>query len=193
METRKAKQKEVGFAIHGLRAYIKALELSKGLRNSRNDYRYLIAEDRASASIVLSKQPYTEQIDGISLPLSIEGTQRPLSEWSRVGKEARLGLIGLKAEKASRRGKGEHVQFTLNVITNEAYLSQGIDRLPGLPQTIAEWANLGQDIEGRMFESLEAARAHGDTETADLIREEMIELGIIREPRNTNPELSGRS
>lgn len=177
MEVRNVKQKEVGFAIHGLRAYIKALELSQGVIESKNEYRYEIAADRNSARVVRS----AEQVE-------IEGTNRPLADWAGIGKEARAGLIGLKAEKDILRGKGEHVKYSLNVLTQEAYLSSGWERLEGYPQSIGEWAKRGHEVERKMFESLKAASEHGIEDVEAIIRKDMIRLGIFREPRGQSVE-----
>jgi hypothetical protein len=172
METRNTKQKEVGFAIHGLRAYIKALELAQGVRVSKNEYRYEIAADRLSARIVAS----ADQTE-------VEGTSRPLTEWSKLGKQARLGLIGLRSEKEQSHQSGDHVQYTLNVITNEAFLSKNGTRVEEKPQTIDEWAKTGREIEKRLFESLNGALEYNCDDAAKTVRAEMIRLGVIRERR----------
>jgi hypothetical protein len=172
METRNVKQKEVGFAIHGLRAYIKALELAEGIRVSKNKYRYEIAADRTSARIILS----TEQTE-------VENTSRSLTDWAKLGKDARLGLIGLRAEKETLRETGQHVQYTLNVISNEAYLAKAGQRMTEHPQTISDWAKKGHEIEREKFEGLNAAIEFGFDDVASTIRKDMIRLGIIREPR----------
>jgi len=172
METRNVKQKEVGAAIHGLRAYIKALELAKSVQESKNEYRYEIAQDRGSARIIVS----ADQSE-------VEGTNRPLTDWAAIGKPARLGLIGLKAEKEALKAKGEHVQYSLNAITGEAYLSQNGQRLEGQPQSIVDWAKRGHDVETKLFESLRAAVEHGVDDVAKELRKEMVRLGVIREPR----------
>jgi hypothetical protein len=176
-DIRNVKQKEVGFAIHGLRAHIKALELSQGKSESKNEYRYEIASDRNSARVVRSEDQ-TE----------VEGTNRVLAEWASIGKEARAGLIGLKAEKDALRTKGEHVKYSLDVLTQEAYLSQNGQRLEGHPQSIADWAKKGYDVERKMFESLKAAVEYGIEDVEASVRQEMIRLGIFREPRTHTAE-----
>lgn len=176
METHN-KQKEVGFAIHGLRAHIKALELNKGVRVSEAEYRYEIAQDRTSARIVLSAD-LTE----------VEGTKKPLADWAQAGKQARLGLIGLKATKESLHEKGENVQFTLNVIAGEAFLSRNGSRLTDQPQTIDEWAKIGRAKEKELFESLNAAKEYGSADAAEQVRAEMVRLGVIRERRTVGGE-----
>lgn len=173
METRNVKpSKEVGFAIHGLRAYIKALELSKGVQVSTKEYRYDIALDRTTARIVTSADS-----------AEVEGTNRSLADWAKIGKDSRLGLIGLKSEKDEFRAKGEHVQYTLNVLTGDAYLSKNGQRLEDQPQTIADWAKKGRDVERQLFNSLNAAVDHCIDDVAEELRKKMIRLGVIREPR----------
>jgi hypothetical protein len=177
METRNNKQKEVGFAIHGLRAYIKALELAKGVRISTSEFRYEIAADRVSARIVVSADT-TE----------IEGTSKPLTEWATIGKQARLGLIGLRAEKETCRAAGKNVQYTLNVLTGEAHLTDNGNVVEGQPKTIAEWAVRGREVEKRLFESLNGALEFGCDGAAADVRVEMIRLGVIRERRNATEQ-----
>jgi hypothetical protein len=172
METRNTKQKEVGFAIHGLRAHIKALELANGVRVSKNEYRYEIAADRLTARIVVT----ADQSE-------VEGTSRPLADWSKLGKQARLGLIGLRSEKEKSHQAGDHVQYTLNVVTGEAYLSKNGVRVEDKPQTIEEWAKLGREVEKLLFESLNGALEYNCDDAAKTVRAEMIRLGVIRERR----------
>ena len=177
METRNNKQKEVGFAIHGLRAYIKALELAKGVRVSTTEFRYEISADRVSARIVLSADS-TE----------VEGTNKPLTEWSTIGKQARLGLIGLRAEKETIRTAGQNVQYTLNVLTGEAHLSSNGTVVEDKPLTIKDWAVKGREVEKRLFESLNGALEFGCDDAAANVRADMIRLGVIRERRNTGEQ-----
>jgi hypothetical protein len=172
METRNVKQKEVGFAIHGLRAYIKALELSQGVQVSKNDYRYEIAEDRTSARIIVAADRS-----------EVESTNRALAGWAKIGKEARVGLIGLKSEKHAYRARGEHVQFTLDILADAAYLSKDGKRLEDQPQTIADWAKRGHEVERKLFEDLKIATEHGLEDLAKETRDAMVRLGVIREPR----------
>jgi hypothetical protein len=182
METRNVKQKEVGFAIHGLRAYIKALELSQGVQISKSEYRYEIAENRASARIVVAAQGS-----------QVEGTNRDLADWAKIGKEARVGLIGLKSEKEAFRTKGEHVQFTLDILANVAYLCQNGQRLKDQPQTISEWARRGHEVERKLFEDLKVASEHGIDDLARETRATMVRLGVIREPRVHTADASVQS
>ncbi|HEY9775951.1 MAG TPA: hypothetical protein V6C81_19465 [Planktothrix sp.] len=176
METRNTKQKEVGFAIHGLRAYIKALELANGVRVSKNEFRYEIAQDRLSARIVVS----ADQTE-------VEGTNRQLTEWSLLGKQARLGLIGLRSEKEQALQSGDHVQYTLNVISQEAFLSKNGTRVEEKPQSIEEWAKVGREVEKRLFESLNGALEYNCDDAAKTVRAEMLKLGVIRERRAERP------
>lgn len=174
MDTRNSKQKEVGFAIHGLRAYIKALELNAGVRVSKNEFRYEIAEDRNSARIVRSA-------DGTE----IDGTSRTLADWAKLGKDCRRGLIGLRDAKEKQQLAGQTVHYTLNAISGEAYLSLNGQRLDTHPQTIAEWSVLGREVERGMFDSLNAALEFGASEAAASVRADMVRLGVIRERRTT--------
>ncbi len=82
-DIRNVKQKEVGFAIHGLRAHIKALELSQGKSESKNEYRYEIASDRNSARVVRSEDQ-TE----------VEGTNRVLADGPRSAKKLVPASLG---------------------------------------------------------------------------------------------------
>lgn len=194
METRNTNQKDVGFAIHGLRAYIKALELAKNVRVSQSEFAYQIGEDRTSARIGsrFSESPAAEASKTFELNghtyVEVDGTSRSLSEWVKVGKQARLGLIGLKAAKEELKEAGDHVQFTLNVLTGEAFLSRAGGRLEDRPATIDEWAKAGRTVEKGLFESLKAAQDyHADSAAAE-VKAKMVRLGVIREPKTANDQ-----
>lgn len=174
-------RKTVGHAIHGLRPYIKALEVAKGDNVSNGEFRYQISEDRGSARIIQNPVP------GAETPLSdwvtVEGTERPIADWAQIGKQARLAFIGLKATKEKLRLDNDHVQFTLNVIGGQAFLSRNGEVLNDYPTTIADWAPVGREIEVRYFESYNAALEWNNLTAAAGVRATMEKLGILRSDR----------
>ncbi len=174
-------RKTVGHAIHGLRPYIKALELAKGDQVSQFEFRYQISEDRGSACILRNPTPGTET--PLNDWLIVEGSERSISEWAQIGKQARLAFIALKSTKEQLRLKNDHVQFTLNVLTDEAFLSRNGEVLSDHPTTIAGWAPLGRDVEVRYFESYHAAIDWNNPTAAAGVRATMEKLGILRSER----------
>ncbi len=181
--TSNSARKTVGHAIHGLRPYIKALELAQGVKVSQNEYRYQISEDRGSARILRNPNPGTET--PLSDWLTVDGTERSIAEWAQIGKQARLAFIALKSTKEQLRLLNDHVQFTLNVLTNEAFLTRNGEVLPEHPTTIAAWAPLGRDVEVRYFESYNAAIEWNNPTAAAGVRATMEKLGILRSERAT--------
>ncbi|HEY9732284.1 MAG TPA: hypothetical protein V6C89_10250 [Drouetiella sp.] len=179
--TSNSARKTVGHAIHGLRPYIKALELARGITVSQGEYRYQISEDRGSARIICNP------VSGADTPLSewvtVESTERAISDWAQIGKQVRLAFIGLKATKEKHRLDGDHVQFTLNVLTEQAFLSRNGEVLTDYPTTIADWAPVGREVEVRYFESYNAALEWNNQAAAAGVRATMERLGILRSER----------
>ena len=167
----RALQKSKGKAIKGLKAYIKALELGEGYRVSKQKYRYEIAEDGSTARVLTAA-------DGVT----VEGTERPLAEWAKIGTEARHALIGLRFTKDKLDRQGARVLYTLNVITQEANITQRGDLVEDQPTTIAEWAKLGKTIEQREFESKRAAEDYNNADAVQTVIDNMVRWGIIRTP-----------
>lgn len=178
-------QKLKGFTIRALKCHIKALELGEGVRVSQRAFRYELSADGLTARIIRTA-------DGSE----VEGTKRSIEEWAKVGKPARLGLIGLKAKKRDLREQGARVMFDLNVITGEAGLTRdgerisklpvsGSDELIDAPTTIEGWAELGRSVEKPLFEQLKAAREWGLKDAEKKVWDEMVELGIVREKGET--------
>ncbi len=181
MESANNIQKLKGFTIRALKCHIKALELGESVRVSQRKYRYELSADGLTARVIRTA-------DGSE----VEGTKRTIEEWAKVGKPARLGLIGLKAKKRDLREQGARVMFDLNVITGEAGLTRdgerisklpvpGSDELIDAPTTIEGWAELGRSVEKPLFEQLKAAREWGLKDAEKKVWDEMVELGIVRE------------
>jgi len=179
-------QKLKGFTIRALKCYIKALELGDGVRVSQRSFRYELSADGTTARIIRTA-------DGSE----VEGTNRSIEDWAKVGKPARLGLIGLKAKKRDLREQGARVMFELNVITGVAGLTRDgetITQLPtaggegveDAPTTIEGWAELGRSVEKPLFEQLKAAREWSLPEAEKKVWDEMVELGIVREKGETD-------
>lgn len=166
----RALQKTKGKAIKGLKAWIKALEMQEGSRKSQGKYRYEIAEDGSTARIFTAADQAT-----------VEGTEKPLSEWAAVGVPARHALIGLRHTKESLEQQGPRVLYTLNVLTGEANISRDGTVLEDQPTTIEEWAKLGQEIEKREFDSLKAAKDYAHQGAVDFVLNNMVRWGIIRQ------------
>ncbi|HEY9711900.1 MAG TPA: hypothetical protein V6C72_00430 [Chroococcales cyanobacterium] len=182
MENRNSNRKLAGAAINGLRPYIKALELAAGITKSANDYRYVISEDRQTAKIICNPAPGSDKPH--DQWVEVAGTEKSLSDWAALGKRVRHAFIGLKSVKDDLRLDGVYVQFTLNVLTNEAFLAQNGERLADRPQTIDEWARLGRPIEKAQFESLNAAIDYNLEDAAKEVRAKMVRLGIFREKKS---------
>jgi hypothetical protein len=174
-------RKTVGHAIHGLRPYIKALEVARGITVSQGEFRYVIAEDRGSARIVCNPCPAEET--PLSQWVTVEGTERAISDWAQIGKQVRLAFIGLKATKEKHRLDSDHLQFRLNVLTGEACLSRDGEVLSEYPTTIADWAPVGREVEVRYFESYNAAIEWNNLTAAAGVRATMERLGILRSER----------
>lgn len=174
-------RKTVGHAIHGLRPYIKALELAQGETAPRAEFRYQIAEDRGTARIIRNPTPGTST--RLTDWIEVEGTDRPISEWAKMGKQARLAFIGLKATKEKLRQDNDHVQFALNILTGEAQLFRSGALLTEYPTTIEGWVPVGRQIEVRYFESYNAALEWNNHSAAAEVRAMMEKLGIMRSER----------
>lgn len=174
-------RKLVGHAIHGLRPYIKALEIAKGDHVSQGEFRYQISEDHGSARII--RNPVLGAETPLSQWLTVEGTERSIADWAEVGKQARLAFIGLKATKEKLRLENDHVQFTLNVITGVAHVSRRGEVLTEYPTTISAWAPVGREVEIRYFESYNAALDWNNPAAAAGVRATMEKLGILRSER----------
>lgn len=165
----RALQKSKGKAIKGLKVYIKALELGEGNRVSKQKYRYEIAEDGSTARVFTAA-------DGVT----VEGTDRPLNEWAKIGSQARHALIGLRFTKEKLDREAGRVLYTLNVITEEANITRRGELVEGQPTTIEEWAKLGKEIERREFDSKKAAEDYNNQEAVDFVLANMVRWGIIR-------------
>ncbi len=174
-------RKIVGHAIHGLRPYIKALELAKGDKVSIGEFRYQISEDRGCARII--RNPALGAETPLDQWLTVEGTERSINEWAQLGKQARLAFIALKATKEKLRLDDDHVQFTLNIITGDAFLSRNGEVVSDYPSTIAGWAPVGREVEVRYFESYNAALEWNNPTAAAAVRATMEKLGILRSER----------
>lgn len=170
MENTANLKKLKGFTIRALKCHIKALELAEGLEVSQRTYRYELAVDGTTARIIRSA-------DGSE----VEGTNRSVEDWAKIGRPARLALIGLKDKKIELRDKGARVLFRLNVITGEAFLSADGERLADYPQTVAEWAEIGRAIEKPYFEQLNAAREWKIKDAERSVWKQMVERGIVRD------------
>jgi hypothetical protein len=186
MESTNNIQKLKGFTIRALKCYIKALELGEGVRVSQRAFRYELSADGLTARVIRTA-------DGSE----VEGTKRTIEDWAKVGKPARLGLIGLKAKKRDLREQGARVMFDLNVISGEAGLTRDGERITKLPvpgseeqidapTTIEGWAELGRSVEKPLFEQLKAAREWGLKDAEKKVWDEMVELGIVREKGDTD-------
>lgn len=163
-------QKRKGMAIKGLKAHIKGLELNDNVRVSQHTYRYEIAANGETARIYLAATGVT-----------VEGTERPLSDWADKGKPCRLALIGLRYTKDQLERDGDRVLYTLNVLTGDAYLARrNGEKVADLPTTITAWAEIGKPIEKREFESLRVAMDYHNQEAAASVKANMIRWGIIR-------------
>lgn len=167
-------KKEKGFMIFGLKSWIKALEMAEGQKKSAGKYRYVVDGDATVGKIVLSA-------DGSV----VAGTERSRQEWSNVGKPARLASIALRATKDDlEQTASERIEYHFNVITGEAYLTAGGERLSGdHPATVSDWAKLGRPIEQALFQQLNAARDYGNSNAEEVTRAKMIKYGVIRKPR----------
>lgn len=159
-----------GFTIRALKCHIKALELGEGVEVSQRAYRYELAADGATARIIRTQ-------DGSE----VEGTNRSIEEWAKIGRPARLALIGLKDKKIELREKGVRVLYRLNVVSGEAYLVRDNERLTDYPQTVAEWAELGRAVEKPYFEQLNAAREWNIKDAERSVWKQMVERGIVRD------------
>ncbi|MCA9801612.1 MAG: hypothetical protein KC777_06475 [Cyanobacteria bacterium HKST-UBA02] len=178
-----ALKKRKGMAIKGLKAYIKALEIAEGNRQSRARYRYEISQDGESARIFTAA-------DGVT----VEGTQRSLADWASIGAPARLALIALRYTKDKLDRPGEPVFYTLNVITGEASITRQGELVSTdetgstLPASTTAWAELGKAIERREFESLRAAKEYRNESAIGIVESNMIRWGIIRAPRSSTTQ-----
>lgn len=179
--TQSLARKSVGHAIQGLRPYIKALELLKGDKTSKGEFRYEISEDRGSARILRNPNPGTET--PLQDWVEVEGTNRAISAWALTGKQARLAFIGMKSVKEKLRLAGDHVHYSLDVITGDAHLSRSGELVQDHPTTIAGWAPIGREVEQRYFESYNAAREWNNPSAAAEVRSIMEKLGILRPER----------
>ena len=173
----KALQKSKGLAIKGLKAWIKALEIAEGSRISKQKYRYEIAEDGTTARI------YTAA-DGTT----VEGCERSLADWAKIGAPARHALIGLRYTKEQLDREGPRVLYTLDVITQEAHISRDGQVLTDKPTTIESWAQLGREIEKREFESKRAAEEWNNKDAVQHVLENMVRWGIIRQMPDGSPQ-----
>ncbi|MBZ0185356.1 MAG: hypothetical protein K8F91_03815 [Candidatus Obscuribacterales bacterium] len=180
-----ALKKRKGMAIKGMKAYIKALEMAEGTRQSRSAYRYEINADGVNARILLSA-------DGTT----VDGTERSLTDWAVIGTPARLALIALRYTKDKLDQPGQPVFYTLNVITGDANITfngevmTSDDNGNPLPSTFKDWAELGKPIERREFESLRAAKEYRNEDAIALVEKNMIRWGIIRAPKETSTTTS---
>ncbi len=179
--TRNLARKTVGLAIHGLRPYIKALELSQGDSVSKGEFRYDISEDSGSARILRNPNPGSNT--SLNDWVTVDGTERSISDWAQIGKQARLAFIALKSIKEKLRLHDDQVQFSLNVLTDEAHLTRKGELLTDYPTTIAGWAPLGHEVEVRYFESYNAAIEWNNPTAAAEVRATMERLGILRSER----------
>lgn len=174
----RAAKKDKGFMIFGLKSWIKALELAEGQKKSAGKYRYVVDGDATSGKIVLAS-------DGSV----VVGTERTRTEWSQIGKPARLASIALRATKDELEPTAPaRVEYHFNVISSEAYLTVAGERLNSLgdvvyPSTISDWARLGRPIEQALFQQLNAARDYGNKNAEEITRAKMIKYGVIRKPR----------
>lgn len=156
----RAAKKEKGFMIFGLKSWIKALELAEGQKKSAGKYRYVVDGDATSGKIVLASDGST-----------VSGSERTRTEWSQIGKPARLASIALRATKDElEQTAPARVEYHFNVISSEAYLTVAGERLNSLgeavyPSTISDWARLGRPIEQALFQQLNAARDYGNKNT----------------------------
>ena len=174
--------KLTGFAIVALRATIKALELNVGQTKSKGEYRYEIIRSDSTGELASACIYRVEDAQ------EVEGCNRSLSDWARAGKEVRLALIGLTAEKfklESGDGAPWNVFYKLNVISGEARLTCGGVAVNGMPSDIAGWAAIGLAVEKPLFESLKAAQECSSAQGVQEVRQKMIKLGIIRESQRT--------
>jgi len=188
METRNTPNpsKDKGFAIRGLKAYIKSLELAEGSRISQRKYRYEIAEDGLSARITTAADS-----------AEVEGTNKSISDWAAIGRPARLGLIGLRAKREELMETGARVLYTLDVRTGEACLTSNGEPVAELPTTIEEWAKIGREVEKPLYDALkrhqQSRQIALDYSNAEAVAEEdgninavkakMERYGIIRAQR----------
>lgn len=178
MDTRKDNnKKEKGAAIRGAKAFIKALELNDGVRISVRAYRYELHTDGTMLRIIRTADRS-----------EVDGTNKTVAEWAKIGRPARLGLIGLRDKKETLREQGDRVIYRLNVISGEAYLSRNGERLTEYPQTIEEWAKIGREVEKPFFDSLNAAREYKNAEAEAKVWADMVLRGIVR----PKPEDIGR-
>lgn len=181
MQNRELERKTVGHAIHGLRPYIKALEVAQGTTTSVGEFRYEVSSDRTSARILRNPTPGSDTAQ--SDWLVVEGTERSIEDWAQIGKKARLAFIGLKETKEKLRLQSDHVQFTLNVLTGEAFLSRGGAVLGDYPAKIDDWAPIGRAAEVLYFESYNVALKWSNASAADEVRAHMEKVGILRSER----------
>lgn len=176
-------KKEKGFMIFGLKSHIKALEMAEGQKKSVGKYRYVIDAEATSGKVVLASDGST-----------VDGTERTRSEWSAVGRPARLASIALRATKDDvEQSTQARVEYHFNVISGEAYLTVAGERLDNVgdivcPATISDWARLGRPIEQALFQQLNAARDYGNTSAEEITRAKMIKYGVIRKPRAEESE-----
>ena len=174
-------RKNVGHAIHGLRPHIKALELAEGVTKSTGQFRYEISADRRSARIVRNPQP------GENIPahewLVVDGTDRSIEDWAKAGKQSRLAFIALKSTKEKLRLQNVHVQYSLNALNGQAFLTCDGAVMTEHPTTIRDWAPLGRAVEVRYFESYKAAIEWNNPAAAASVRATMETFGILRSER----------
>ena len=173
----KALKTRKGMAIKGLKAWIKALELAEGARVSQQRYRYEIADNGLTARIYTSDDNST-----------VEGTERPLEDWANVGRPARLALIGLRHQKDQMERAGDRVQYTMNIVSGEAYLARNGARLEDHPVTVEGWAEFARPIEKAQFESLRVAQDWGNKDAEESVMADMIRWGIIRPHKSAQSE-----
>lgn len=172
IDPEKALKKAKGFMIFGLKSWIKALEIADGQKKSAGKYRYQVSEDASTGLIVLAS-------DGSE----VAGTNRSRDDWAAVGKPARLASIGLRARKDElEESTKERHEYTFNVISGEACLTCGGQRLDAEGVTISDWAAKGQPIEMALFQQLNVAIDWGHEAAVEDTRQRMIKYGVIRKP-----------
>jgi len=180
--------KLTGAAIIALRATIKALEMNAGQQRSTGQYRYEISKPTGP------NQAVTARIYEVATGADVEGYNKPLEEWAKLGKKVRLAFVGLKDAKIALEERPEqdtevaYVRFTLNSISGSATLSKNGNLVEGKPTTIDEWAKIGREVEKPLFESLKMAQEYGSENGIRETRAKMIARGIIRAPRETGTE-----
>ncbi len=173
VDAEKLLKKAKGSMIFGLKAWIKALEMSEaGSKKSTSKYVYEVSADAATGCIKLAS-------DGSV----VEGTLKSRDDWAAIGKPARLASIGLRSRKDDLEAElKERIEYTFNVMTGEAFLTRAGVVMADEPNGIAAWAAVGQPVEVRLFQQLNIAREYGNQTAFQVTRERMIKYGVIRKP-----------